>query len=47
MHSVPKILEHPLTVLAIDTPRRRPTDIVFVNPDDGTAADFMARNADS
>ena len=45
VHSVPDIFEHPLTVLAIDTPRRAPTDITFVDPADGTAADFMARNA--
>jgi hypothetical protein len=30
--------------LSIDTPRRAPTDIVFVNPEDGTPASFMARN---
>ena len=46
VHSVPEIFEHPLTVLAIDTPRRDPKDIVFVDAKDGTAADFMARNAD-
>jgi len=45
VHCVAEIHEHPLTVLAIDTPRRKPTDIVFVDPEDGTAADFMARNA--
>lgn len=46
VHAVPEIFEHPLTVLAIDTPRRAPTDITFVDKADGTAADFMARNAD-
>ena len=45
VHAVPEILEHPLTVLAIDTPRRKPSDIIFVDPEDGTAVDFMARNA--
>ena len=47
VHAIPEIFEHPLTVLAIDTPRRAPTDIIFVDPSDGTAADFMARNARS
>jgi hypothetical protein len=32
-------------VLAIDVPRRRPDDIVFVDPSDGDARTFMARNA--
>jgi len=31
--------------LSIDTPRRDPTDIIFVDPNDGTPATFMARNA--
>jgi len=31
--------------LSVDTPRREPTDIVFVNSEDGTPATFMARNA--
>jgi mannose-6-phosphate isomerase-like protein (cupin superfamily) len=44
-HSIPKLLEHPVVFLAIDTPRRRPDDVTFLNPDDGDAADFMARNA--
>ena len=46
VHSVAEIHEHPLTVLAIDTPRRDPKDITFVDSKDGTAADFMARNAE-
>jgi hypothetical protein len=29
----------------VDAPRREPTDIIFVNPEDGTPATFMARNA--
>ncbi len=33
--------------LSIDTPRRAPTDIIFVNPEDGTPATFMARNAEA
>jgi hypothetical protein len=31
-------------VLSVDVPRRCPDDIVFVNPDDGDAKQFMARN---
>ena len=46
VHALPQLIEEPFTVLAIDTPRRAPTDIIFVDPKDGTAADFMARNAD-
>ena len=45
VHAIPDILEAPLVFLSIDTPRREPTDIVFVDPSDGTPATFMARNA--
>jgi mannose-6-phosphate isomerase-like protein (cupin superfamily) len=45
VHAIPDILEGPLVFLSIDTPRREPTDIVFVDPHDGTPATFMARNA--
>ena len=44
VHGFPRIAEHPLVVLAIDVPRRRPDDIVFVDPAAGTAETFMARN---
>ena len=44
VHGFPLIDAHPFVVLAIDVPRRRPDDIVFVNPEDGDAAAFMARN---
>jgi mannose-6-phosphate isomerase-like protein (cupin superfamily) len=44
VHGFPRIDEHPFVVLSIDVPRRRPDDIVFVNPRDGDAASFMARN---
>lgn len=33
--------EDPLVFLAIDTPRRDPSDVNFVNPSDGTPATFM------
>jgi mannose-6-phosphate isomerase-like protein (cupin superfamily) len=45
VHGFPVIAEHPLVVLSIDVPRRRPDDIIFVDPSSGTAAEFMARNA--
>ena len=41
VHAVPHILEHPFTVLAIDTPRRPSDDVHFVNPADGTAQSFI------
>ena len=48
VHAMPEIAPgEPVTFLSIDTPRRAPTDIVFVNPADGTPATFMARNAGS
>jgi mannose-6-phosphate isomerase-like protein (cupin superfamily) len=48
VHAMPEIASGaPVTFLSIDTPRRAPTDIVFVNPEDGSPATFMARNADA
>jgi mannose-6-phosphate isomerase-like protein (cupin superfamily) len=44
VHGFPQIDVHPFVVLAIDVPRRRPDDIVFIDPEDGDAATFMARN---
>ena len=46
VHAIPDILAEPLVFLAIDAPRRAPTDIVFVDPAEGSAASFMARNAE-
>ena len=46
VHAIPDILEEPLVFLAIDAPRRAPTDIVFVDPADGSPETFMARNAE-
>lgn len=45
-HAIPEILEEPFVVLAIDAPRRAPTDVVFVDAKNGSAATFMARNAE-
>ena len=41
VHSIPEIVEAPLVVFAVDTPRRNPTDVHFVNRADGTAATFI------
>jgi mannose-6-phosphate isomerase-like protein (cupin superfamily) len=41
IHGTPEILEEPFVVLAVDTPRRDPADIHFVNPADGTADTFI------
>ncbi len=40
-HALPRILEAPFTVLAIDTPRRPFSDIHFVDPADGTPETFI------
>jgi mannose-6-phosphate isomerase-like protein (cupin superfamily) len=47
VHAMPDIFAEPLVFLSIDTPRREPTDIIFVDPRDGTPETFMARNAPS
>jgi len=41
VHALPKIISGPVVFLAIDTPRREPTDIIFVNPADGTPESFI------
>ena len=41
VHALPKLLEEPVVFLSVDTPRRDPTDIIFVNPADGTPASFV------
>ncbi|AFW03277.1 hypothetical protein JK192_14200 [Gluconobacter cerinus] len=42
VHAVPRILSHPIVFLAIDTLRRAPDDVVFVDPADGTPSGFIA-----
>lgn len=44
VHGFQEILKHPFVILAIDVPRRRPDDIIFVNPEEGDAKAFMGRN---
>jgi mannose-6-phosphate isomerase-like protein (cupin superfamily) len=41
IHGTPEILEEPFVVLAVDTPRRDPADVTFVNPEDGNAESFI------
>jgi mannose-6-phosphate isomerase-like protein (cupin superfamily) len=41
VHGTPQILEEPFVVFAVDTPRREPSDVHFVNPADGTAETFI------
>jgi mannose-6-phosphate isomerase-like protein (cupin superfamily) len=45
VHAMPELFDHPVIFLSIDTPRREPTDIIFVDPKDGSPATFMMRNA--
>lgn len=41
VHALPDIFEGPVVFLAIDTPRRDPKDIIFVNPEEGTPETFI------
>lgn len=41
VHAIPEIVEGPLVVLSVDTPRRDPADVTFVDPAYGTAKDFI------
>jgi mannose-6-phosphate isomerase-like protein (cupin superfamily) len=41
VHALPDILEGPVVFLSVDTPRRDPGDVVFVNPQDGTPETFI------
>ena len=47
VHAMPELHEHPVVFLALDTPRRSPKDVTFVDPTEGSAETFMARNAGS
>jgi mannose-6-phosphate isomerase-like protein (cupin superfamily) len=46
VHGTPEILEEPFVVFAVDTPRRDPSDVIFVNPADGTPDTFIQTTAD-
>ena len=41
VHGFPEILEHPLVIFSVDTPRRDPSDVIFVDPAAGTAESFI------
>ena len=41
VHGTPEILDEPFVVLAVDTPRRDPSDVNFVDPADGTSESFI------
>jgi mannose-6-phosphate isomerase-like protein (cupin superfamily) len=41
VHALPDILEGPVVFFSVDTPRRDPRDIVFINPADGTPDSFI------
>ncbi len=41
VHAIPEIVEGPLVVFSVDTPRRDPSDVTFVDPQYGTAQDFI------
>jgi len=44
VHALTEIVAGPVVFLAVDTPRRDPKDIVFVNPGDGTPDGFIAES---
>ena len=41
VHALPDIIEEPLVFLSIDSPRRDPKDVIFVDPADGTPETFI------
>lgn len=41
VHAMPEIHSGPVVFFAIDTPRRDPGDIIFVNAEDGTPKSFI------
>ena len=41
VHALPDLIEGRVVFLAMDTPRREPSDSVFANPADGTPQDFI------
>ncbi|MFT4113894.1 cupin domain-containing protein [Silvibacterium sp.] len=41
VHALPHIIEEPVIFLSVDTPRRQPDDIIFVDPEDGSPRTFI------
>lgn len=44
VHALPEIIEEPVVFLSVDTPRRDPKDVIFVNPEDGTPEGFVQQS---
>ncbi|WP_045837095.1 cupin domain-containing protein [Hyphomicrobium sp. 99] len=44
VHALPDIIEEPVVFLSVDTPRRDPKDVIFVNPEDGTPESFIQQS---
>jgi mannose-6-phosphate isomerase-like protein (cupin superfamily) len=44
VHAMPELHTGPVVFFAIDTPRRDPKDIIFVNAEDGTPESFIRPN---
>ena len=42
VHCFPELLKHPVVFLAIDTPRRDPDDITFIDPQNGGSEEFIS-----
>jgi mannose-6-phosphate isomerase-like protein (cupin superfamily) len=41
VHGTAELIEEPFVVFSVDTPRRDPKDVIFVNPKDGTPEEFI------
>jgi mannose-6-phosphate isomerase-like protein (cupin superfamily) len=41
VHAIPELLEHPVVFLTVDTPRRDPRDVIFVDPKAATVDSFI------
>ena len=41
VHAIPELLEHPVIFLTVDTPRRDPRDVIFVDPASATVESFI------
>jgi len=42
VHAIQEMTDLPVVFLSVDTPRRDPKDIIFVNPEDGTPESFIS-----
>lgn len=43
IHAMPEITEYPVVFLSVDTPRRQPNDVIFVNPEEGSPETFIRK----